>query len=163
MKYKNIISFILLLICINFLSTSKAQIASYKFEQIDSLQTIKYKPVLVFIHTDWCKYCKALKNVTLKNDEIIALINNNYYCIFLDAETRNIIYFNNKTYHYQPTGANTGINELAEQLATINKEISYPTTCILNYKNEIQYQQSGFLSVKVMRYVLEKYNSNNNE
>jgi len=157
MQHKNIISFILLLICIVFSNTGEAQLVNFKFEQIDSLQRIKYKPVLVFIHTNWCKYCKAMESVTFKNEEIIAQINKDYYCVLLNAETKNDIYFNNKLYHYQPTGVNTGINELAEYLASINKEISYPTTCVLNFKNEIIFQQNGFLSIKAMKYLLELF------
>jgi hypothetical protein len=42
---------------------SFSQIKSYPFEQIDSLQKIEKRNVIVFIHTDWCKSIDAKHNL----------------------------------------------------------------------------------------------------
>ncbi|TKB99027.1 thioredoxin family protein [Pedobacter cryophilus] len=124
----------------------EAQIKTIKFEQNDSLQSIKNKPLVIFIHTDWCQYCQSMENTTFKNKEIIKLLNEKFYFISLNAEEEKNIWFNQRNFNYQPTGYKTGINELAKELATHNGQLSYPAICFLNSKNEIIYQHHGFLS-----------------
>ncbi|NJS16529.1 MAG: DUF255 domain-containing protein, partial [Nostocaceae cyanobacterium CSU_2_110] len=104
--------------------SSFAQIKTIQFEQLDSLQNVEKRTVVVFIHTDWCKYCQAMKNTTFKNDSIINTLNNQFYFIDLNAEEERNINFNHYSFKYKPTGANTGINELAEQLATVDNKVA---------------------------------------
>jgi len=135
---------------------SFSQIKQYKFEQIDSLQKIEKKIVVVFIHTNWCKYCEAMKHTTFKNKELINTLNKNFYFINFDAEEKRSIAFNNNTFHYKPTGNQTGINELAEQLGDINGKVSFPGLCILDADNQIIYQHNEFLSAKNFKTILHK-------
>ena len=137
----------------------EAQIKTFKFEQIDSLQSIKNKTLVIFIHTDWCQYCQSMENTTFKNKEVIKLLNDQFYFISLNAEEDRNIWFNQRYFNYKPTGYKTGINELAKELATNNGMLSYPALCFLNPKNEILYQHYGFLSspqlIKVLTSILE--------
>lgn len=70
--------------------TIKAQ-ESYHFNQLDSLQSIMSKKVLVIVTTKWCNYCKALDAVIAKDANLKQLINNQYHLIKLDAEEKNTI------------------------------------------------------------------------
>ncbi len=153
MNFKNLF-IILILGSILLPSLSFSQIKQYKFEEIDSLQKIEKKIVVVFIHTDWCRYCEAMQHTTFKNRHIINTLNNNFYFINFDAEEKRNITFNNNTFQYKPTGDQTGINELAEQLGSINGKISFPGICILNADNQIIYQQNEFLSAKDLEIIL---------
>ena len=133
-----------------------AQIKLMQFEQIDSLQNVEKRNVIVFIHTDWCKYCKAMKDKTFKNEKVIKAINENFYFVDFNAEEKRKIVFNNVTFDFKPNGNNLGVHELAIELGTINGAISYPTFCVLNYKNEIIFQNNSFLSSKDLMLILEK-------
>ena len=135
---------------------SFSQIKQYQFEQIDSLQKTEKRIVVVFIHTNWCKYCEAMKHTTFKNKELINTLNKNFYFIDFDAEEKRSIAFNNNTFHYKPTGNQTGINELAEQLGDINGKVSFPGLCILDADNKIIYQHNEFLSAKNFKAILHK-------
>jgi len=139
--------FWLVLIIGSFLQPIKslAQLKTFHFEQIDSLQIIEKRKVIVFIHTDWCKYCQAMKNTTFKNKDIIALLNSKFYFVDLNAEERKSIRFNGNIFEYKPTGNQTGINELATEIGVIDGFISYPTLCFLNDRNEILFQKNGFI------------------
>jgi thioredoxin-related protein len=139
----------MLLPCLSF-----SQIKQYKFEQIDSLQKIEKKVVVVFIYTDWCRYCEAMKQTTFKNRDIINTLNDNFYFISLDAEEKQSIAFHNSIFHYKPTGNQTGINELAAQLGSVNGQISFPGICFLNADNEIIYQHNEFLSARDLKSIL---------
>lgn len=123
-----------------------AQIKTVRFEQIESLQKIEKRNVVVFIHTDWCKYCQTMQNTTFKNDSIIYKLNTQFYFIDLNAEQKENIVFNGRTFKYKPTGTNTGIHELAEQLATVDNQVAYPTLCFLNSNKEIIFQYYQFIN-----------------
>jgi len=133
-----------------------AQLKTYFFEQIDSLQAIQKRKVIVFIHTDWCKYCQAMKNSTFKNKEVIKKLNENFYFLTLNAEEKRAITFNAKKFSFNNNGNTSGIHELAYELANFNNQTIYPTICVLNAQNEIIFQQSNYLPSKDFLILLEK-------
>lgn len=132
-----------------------AQLKSYRFEQVDSLQKVQKRPIAVFIHTDWCQYCHGMKNTTFKDKTVINLLNSKFYFVELNAEEERNIRFNNYTFKYKPTGSKTGVHALAEQLGTINGKTAYPLTCFLNEKNDIIYQSDVFLNPKAFVEILD--------
>ncbi|MEL1242596.1 thioredoxin family protein [Flavobacterium flavipallidum] len=133
-----------------------AQLKSYTFEEAVQLTKENPKPIVVFIHTNWCKYCKMMENSTFKNPEIISILNDNFYFVPLDAETKTDISYENHTFKYLPNGQNTGIHELATALATLNNEVSYPTITILDKKNSILLQKQSYLKTKELISILKK-------
>ena len=133
-----------------------AQLKTYTFEEAEKLSQQNPKPFVVFIHTCWCKYCKMMENSTFKNPKIITLLNNNFYFILLDAESKDDIHFNNHTFKFKPKGQNTGIHELATELATINSQVVYPTVTILQTDYTILFQKPSFLTAKELLIILKK-------
>lgn len=147
---------LLFLACVLVPNISHAQLNTYQFEQLDSLQKVDQRTVAVFIHTDWCKYCKAMQHSSFKDKTIAELLDNHFYLIDLNAEEKRSIHFHGHTFRYKPTGNDTGVHELAEQLGTIEGKISFPSLCFLNAKNEIIYQQGGFMDAEALQKVLEQ-------
>lgn len=144
-------------ICVLFISLNVSvygQIKSYQFEDIESLQTQIEKPVFVFVYTNWCKYCATMKNTVFKDKKVTELLNQHFYFIWLNAEEDRKIKFNKNQFNFKPIGVNTGTHQLAIELATINKQVAYPTFCILNAKNEIIYQKSDFTNSKELEIIL---------
>lgn len=131
-----------------------AQITNYQFEDLEKLQQAEKRPVLVFIHTDWCKYCLTMDNTTFKNREIIELINNHFYFVKFNAEERRSIKFKKSVFKFKPSGVNTGVHELAEQLGTVDRKISYPTLCFLNYNDEVIFQYPQYINPKELKNTL---------
>ncbi len=149
--------------CIIFLTGSiNAQVINVDFEQIKGLQEVKKKPVMVFIQTDWCKYCNLMKQTLKYDEETTRLLNENFYVVYLNAEERKAIKFSGREFKFKPTGANTGVHQLALELGTIDGGISYPTLCFLNDKNEITYQYGGFLDSKSLLKTLQIISQNPN-
>ncbi|WP_281231338.1 thioredoxin family protein [Flavobacterium gelatinilyticum] len=136
-------------------SAGFCQLKSRTFEEIDSLQQIQKRKIVVFIHTDWCQFCQRMKTSTFKNPEIIEKLNSDFYFIDFNAEEKRDITFNNQMFKYKPSGNNVGVHELALQLGTINNQIVYPILCVLNEKNEIIFQYSNYLSPKDFKLLLE--------
>ena len=137
-------------------SSAFCQLKSIAFEAIDSLQQIQKRNVIVFIHTDWCKYCQAMKNSTFKNKKIVEQLNNEFYFVDFHAEDKRTIRFNNQTFNYKSTGNTTGVNELAIQLGTVNNQLAYPIICVLNSKNEILFQDTNYRNAKDFQMIIDK-------
>ena len=120
-----------------------------QFEELKGLQATKAKPIVVLIMTDWCRYCHAMQNTMLKNPKVSPLLSNKFHTVFLNAEEKKDIFFAGREFKFKH-----GVNELAKELATMKGQVSYPTLCILNAKNEIIYQHDGYLSPKTLVVVL---------
>ena len=138
----------------------QARVKPVMFEQIEALQKEDEKLVMVLIETDWCKYCQSMR-YAMKNDKRLSMIlEGNFYTVFLNAESKNDIKFAGKQFSYKPAGVNTGVHKLAEQLGSLNGQLSFPTLCFLNKQNEIVYQYSGFLDTPSLLKVLNTLSVN---
>lgn len=147
---------ILFIIFFGFTSTGFCQLKTRTFEEVDSLQHLQKRKIIVFIHTNWCQFCQRMKQTTFKNQEIIKKLNSDFYFIDFNAEEKRDITFNNQTFKYQPSGNNVGVHELALQLGTMNSQIVYPVLCVLNEEKEIILQYNSYLSPKDFKLLLEK-------
>ena len=96
-----------------------------------------------------------MKNTTFKNGEVMSLLNQKFYFISLDIEEKKDIPFRGHTFKYKPTGTNTAVHELAEQVRTINGNIAYPSICFLNADHEIIYQKEGYISARQLVGILD--------
>jgi thioredoxin-related protein len=147
--------FLLLLLCCT-IPSGFAQLHSISFEQIDSLQNVEKRKTIVFIQTDWCQFCHAMKNTTFKNEAIIKELNTSFYFIDFNAEEKRTVVFNKTTFEYKPTGNKSGIHELGIALGTVKKQLNFPVLCVLNSENEIVFQHSGYLKYKELKLILAK-------
>ncbi|MEJ6982454.1 thioredoxin family protein [Pedobacter sp. P351] len=148
MPFSNIIKVVIFCIVVCHSSTVVGQVKTVEFEQLGKLQVIEKKPVLVFIQTDWCKYCNQMKQ-SLKKDQLSTeILNQKFYVVYFNAEERRTISFAGREFRFKPTGATTGVHELAEALGTIDGSLSYPTLCFLNENNEILYQYGAYMDSK---------------
>lgn len=106
----------------------------------DSLRTER-KPLLVFVYTDWCKFCKMQEETTFKDTAIIKKLNTHFYCLKLNAEEKNSIHFFNKTYYPKASG----YHQLAEYLCIEKGEITFPTTIFFNKEFLLEKRHFGLL------------------
>lgn len=124
------------------------------FKEVDSLMANEPKNVVVFFHTDWCKYCEQMKQTTLKNVDIISLLNQYFYFISFDAESKADVTFAGQTFKYVPSGKNSGVHEIAQALATIDGKLNYPSLSILSPSFEITFQYGALLGWQELKTVL---------
>lgn len=124
------------------------ELHQYTFEEVTELQKKEKRPVLIFLHTQWCKFCLAMKKNTFTNKEVIDILNKQFYFVSFDAECKQNVTFNNHTFKYKPSGANTGVHELATALT--DKELTFPNTLVLSKKNEIIFQTKNFINAKTL-------------
>lgn len=99
-----------------------------------------------------------MDKATWESKEIADYINQHYYPVKFDAETKEDINFNSRTFKYIRTGS-AGYNELAAEI-TFGK-LSYPTIVFIDENmNVIQpipgYKDPGSMDM-IMKYFAEDY------
>ncbi len=112
------------------------------------------KPVVVFIHTDWCTYCEKMLQTTFLDDVILSQLEGRLF--FLNAEKEGPITIRGQVFSINQTGKNKGIHELAVQLANSDEGVLYPSTVVLNNDFEIIYLKQGFMDGPTFKYLLEQ-------
>ena len=56
------------------------------------------KKVFIDLYTGWCGWGKRMDGTTFKDPNIVSYMNQNYYSVKFDAETRDTVQFNNHTF-----------------------------------------------------------------
>jgi thioredoxin-related protein len=119
------------------------------FEDLPALQAQNSKPIFIYIHADWCVYCKKMKKVSFKDKSNVNLLNDKYYALKFNLETESDIIFNNEIYknqelkiHRQPK------HELAKFLTGKQDKIPLPAIVILDQNFKVIKQLHTYLSPK---------------
>lgn len=133
---------LIFIICVFLAVGIKAQHINWvTFEELPSLSKKESKPIMVFIHADWCKYCLMQEQTTFTDSAIVADLNKNYYCVKLNAETDSTISFLNREY---VKSGNT--HSLSWVLGAQNNQLSFPTTVTLSAQFQLTNRWVGLLN-----------------
>ena len=115
---------------INWLNLSELAIAYNK----------QPKPIIIDVYTSWCGWCKVMDKETYGNDNVANYINENYYAVKFDAESKDSVVYAGKKYGYNPAYK---ANELAVHL--LFGRMGYPTTVLLSSIDAQPAPISGYL------------------
>jgi thioredoxin-related protein len=135
------IAFFLLLTLLS--CTAFGQVEWIEFGKLPALFNSKKKPILIFVHTNWCKICKMQEGTVFSDDSIAMVVNTQFYALKLDAESTDSISFFGRNYK---GGSVNKYHELAEYLAKADYTLSFPTLIVLNERLQIIYKKAGFVS-----------------
>lgn len=127
---------------------SMSQVKWIEFADLPTEFGNSKKPVLIFIHTNWCKICKMQEGTVFADDSIAKQLTEKFYLLKLNAEDENDISFFGRVYK----GATfRNQHELAEYIGKGEKGLNFPTIVILNEKLELVYKNTGFVSKDEIR------------
>lgn len=101
------------------------------------------RPILVDVYTSWCGWCKVMDRETYSNDKVATYINEHYYAVKFDAESKEAIEFNGKKYEYDAANKS---NNLAVFL--LYGQMSFPTTVFIPELNAQPAPMAGYLKPK---------------
>ena len=121
------------------------------FKEAQEKNKLVQKPFLVDIYTDWCGWCRHMMKTTYSNEGLAAYINNNFYPVKFDAETKDTIEYNGKIYKPLSKEPKTP-HELAVKF--LGNSLSYPSTMFITNNFEYNLLTQGFLEDKKIEPVL---------
>ena len=150
--------FILLFILAISVVSADAQIKWMSWDEAQAKNQVEPRKIIVDVYTQWCGWCKKMDKATFEQSGIVSYINENYYAVKFDAETKSDINFKNKAYKYVRQ-ANSGYHELASEI-TFGK-LSYPTLVFLDEQLNVIQPIPGFKDPasldKILKYFAEDY------
>ncbi|NLV18609.1 MAG: DUF255 domain-containing protein [Bacteroidetes bacterium] len=110
------------------------------------------KPLFIDTYTDWCGWCKKMDQDTFSNPVISDILNNKFYPVKFNAESKEEITFLGQTF------VNDGKAGNAHQLAValLRGELSFPTVVFLTSEEEKVYLTplKGYRDAKEMELLL---------
>jgi thioredoxin-related protein len=133
------------IIVLSFSPNTKDKINWITLQELEEQYTKTPKPILIDIYTTWCGWCKEMDRTTYKHDKLSTYINEHFYAIKFDAESKAPITLNNKIYKYNKQYKT---HDLAIYLT--NGQLSYPTTVFMGGTNTQPAPLPGYMKPKEM-------------
>ena len=115
----------------------------------------KNKKVLIDVFTDWNGWCKVMDQNTYSVKMVIRYINENYYAVKLDAESRDVHTFKGKEYTYDEESRN---HQLAYSL--LDGKMDFPSTIFLDESSNVLTKIPGYIDAPKMDVVLHYFSEN---
>lgn len=110
-------------------STVEERINWLSWEEAMELNKEQPKKVFIDVYTNWCGWCKRMDKTTFQDPEIIKFLNDHFYAIKFNAEQKDSIEFNDRTFKFIKSGRR-GVHELA--YALLDGRLGYPAFVLLD-------------------------------
>jgi thioredoxin-related protein len=112
---------------------------------------------MIDVYTTWCGPCKMMSNQTFNNPQIAKYINDNFYAVKFDAETKDSVKFDKYVFVSSDNSNPKAPHQFAASI--LDNQLSYPSIVFLN--NQIQRLDilKGFMPPKNFEPILNYYGS----
>lgn len=117
------------------------------YEEVVEASKKNPKKVFVDVYTNWCGWCKRMDQTTFKNEDVVKILNKDYYAVKLNAESDQQFTQNGKTMTYR-------------QLARSYKATGYPTTVYLNEDLSVIQAVPGYQQAENLEMILAYFGGN---
>ncbi|MCX6286060.1 MAG: DUF255 domain-containing protein [Bacteroidetes bacterium] len=130
----------------------------YSFADAYKLNKKKPKKMIVDVYTDWCGWCKKMDKETFQDPETAKYMQKHFYCVKLDAETKDTIVIDSVKFVNKNLKARGGNNQLAVEL--LRGKMTYPSYVFINEKNQVLTVVPGYMNVADFAPVLHYFGEN---
>ncbi len=136
---------------------NNTQIKWMTIEQAEAAQKVKPKKILVSVYATWCRWCRLEDSLTFRNTEIANYINDNFYPVRFNAETREAVNYKGVKYIF-----NNDQSKWVHGFATylLNGKMSYPGIAYLDEKGNLISASNGYMDAYYLEAVLNYYGTN---
>lgn len=80
------------------ISYSQIKVKWYTIEEAEKLAKENPRPLFIDVYTSWCGWCKVMDNKTFSNEGIAKILNEKFYPVKFNAETKETFKFKGKEY-----------------------------------------------------------------
>ncbi len=140
----------------NVKKTESGGIKWVSLSEAEKLTAKKKKKIFVDVYTDWCGWCKRLDATTYQDETVIKYLNENFYAVKLNAETRDTVTYKGIKYSYNPSRR---VNDVAPQFLTAQP--GYPTLTYLDDKMNVIRVAPGYVDgtafLNQLKFINENY------
>jgi thioredoxin-related protein len=102
----------------------------YSLEEAQKLSDASPRKIFLDISTSWCGWCKVMDANTFKNPTIAKYMNEHYYCVKFDAETRDTVVFNGQKFANRGPANQRSANDFA--VTVLQGRLSYPSFAFIS-------------------------------
>jgi uncharacterized protein YyaL (SSP411 family) len=158
---QKVFGLLLILTIIGFSFSSKPngkKVNWISFQEAEKKMETKELPVIVDVYTDWCGWCKVMDSKTYSRANVADYLNEKFYAIKFNAESRDPIIWRGKTYRYD---AQKRIHSLA--LALITGEKGYPNTVFIANKEAEPVSVAGYMNPNEFQVFVTYFGDKQNE
>lgn len=136
--------------------TMKEKINWLSLEEVNLKMTAEPRPVLIDLYTNWCYWCKVMDRKTYNNPKVISYINTHFYAVKLNAETKDTVVWDNKSYTFN---LDDKINNFA--LYATQGQLEFPNTIIFPKAQNQPASIPGFMEPKEIEVILKYFGDGN--
>lgn len=100
---------------------------------IEAIELAKTDPkkIIIDVYADWCGWCKKMDKTTFQHPEIAEYINDKYYAVKFDSESKETITVGNDVFRFR-SDSRGGVHELA--LTLLDGQINLPSVVVLDHQ-----------------------------
>ncbi|MDY6800759.1 MAG: DUF255 domain-containing protein [Bacteroidota bacterium] len=151
---KNILRILLTLIFAGIAGQNFAQKKEVKwhtFEEAVELNQKEQRKIFIDIYTDWCGWCKKMDANTFSHPTITKILNEEYYAVKFNAESRDTIVFAGQHLINKGNSARSP-HQLA--VALLQSKMSYPSTVYMNENIQLLTSVPGYYTPEKLEPIL---------
>ena len=138
-------------ISVSFAQESGKNVKWYTFQEAVKLSKENPKKLFIDVYTDWCGWCMKMDKETFEYPEIAKILNNKYYPVKFNAESKEPIEFNGKTF-INEGGRSRNPHQLA--VALLQGQMSYPSVAYMTKDLQLLTAVPGYLTPEQIEPIL---------
>jgi thioredoxin-related protein len=121
-------------------------------EELNSKMKSEPKPVIIDLYTNWCYWCKVMDKKTYTNPKVISYINEHFYAVKVNAETKEAVNWDNRKYDYNNKDR---VNDFALYLT--QGQLEFPNTVIFPDLQKTPAAIPGFMEPQEIEIILKYF------
>jgi thioredoxin-related protein len=110
------------------------------------------RPILIDLYTDWCGWCKIMDKKTYSNTKVARYLQENFYPVKVNAESRETMTWNGKSYNFN---ADFRTNDFAVYVT--QGRLEFPTTVIIPADGSEPQAIPGYLEPKDLELIVKYF------